>query len=78
MTGHWAERALCAQVDPALFFPDTGRTTTDAKRICMACEVRTQCLTDALATNERFGFRGGLTERERRQLKKAAEQEVAA
>lgn len=78
MTGHWDERALCAEVDPGLFFPDKGHTVTDAKRICMRCEVRTQCLDDALATNERFGVRGGKTERERRKLKKAAEQEAAA
>jgi WhiB family transcriptional regulator, redox-sensing transcriptional regulator len=74
----WREDALCQEVDPEIFFPDKGRTVTDAKRVCMACEVRTECLQDALATNERFGVRGGKTERERRKLKKAAEQEVAA
>lgn len=78
MNDHWSEDALCAQVDPALFFPDKGRTVTDAKRICMRCEVHVECLNDALDTNDRFGFRGGLTERERRKLKKQPPQEAAA
>src|SRR5689334_4158036 len=31
------EQALCAQVDPELFFPDKGKTPHDARRICAAC-----------------------------------------
>lgn len=74
MSGHWDERALCAQIDYEMFFPGKGQSTADAKRICMACEVRTECLTDALAHHERYGVRGGLSERERRKLKPAQEE----
>lgn len=74
----WRERALCQEVDPEIFFPDRGHTIADAKRICMACEVRTQCLQDAIDTNERFGVRGGKSERERRKLRKQPAQEAAA
>jgi WhiB family redox-sensing transcriptional regulator len=66
----WQERALCAQTDPEAFFPEKGGSTREAKRICMGCEVRDACLDYALAHDERFGIWGGLSERERRRLKR--------
>jgi WhiB family transcriptional regulator, redox-sensing transcriptional regulator len=68
----WQERALCAQTDPESFFPEKGGSTREAKRVCTGCEVRGECLEYALAHDERFGIWGGLSERERRRLKKAA------
>ena len=70
--GDWAERALCAQTDPEAFFPEKGGSTREAKRICSGCEVRAECLEYALAHDERFGIWGGLSERERRRLRRAA------
>ncbi|AKS35399.1 transcriptional regulator WhiB2 [Mycolicibacterium goodii] len=66
----WQERALCAQTDPEAFFPEKGGSTREAKRICQGCEVRDACLEYALAHDERFGIWGGLSERERRRLKR--------
>ncbi|MGH3825619.1 MAG: WhiB family transcriptional regulator [Pseudonocardiaceae bacterium] len=66
----WQERALCAQTDPEAFFPEKGGSTREAKRICAGCEVRAECLEYALAFDERFGIWGGLSERERRKLKR--------
>jgi WhiB family redox-sensing transcriptional regulator len=68
----WQERALCAQTDPEAFFPEKGGSTREAKKICLSCEVRTECLEYALSSDERFGIWGGLSERERRRLKKRA------
>ncbi len=68
----WQDRALCAQTDPEAFFPEKGGSTREAKRICTGCEVKAECLDYALANDERFGIWGGLSERERRRLKKAA------
>jgi WhiB family redox-sensing transcriptional regulator len=68
----WQERALCAQTDPEAFFPEKGGSTREAKRICQGCDVRSECLEYALAHDERFGIWGGLSERERRRLKKRA------
>ncbi|MHA6617344.1 WhiB family transcriptional regulator [Pseudonocardia sp. DLS-67] len=68
----WQERALCAQTDPEAFFPEKGGSTREAKRICSGCEVRAECLEYALAHDERFGIWGGLSERERRRLRRAA------
>jgi WhiB family redox-sensing transcriptional regulator len=68
----WQERSLCAQTDPEAFFPEKGGSTREAKKVCVGCEVRQQCLEYALANDERFGIWGGLSERERRKLKKRA------
>jgi WhiB family redox-sensing transcriptional regulator len=66
----WQENALCAQTDPEAFFPEKGGSTREAKRICLGCEVKDACLDYALANDERFGIWGGLSERERRRLKR--------
>ena len=66
----WQERALCAQTDPEAFFPEKGGSTREAKRICSGCDVRAECLEYALAHDERFGIWGGLSERERRRLRR--------
>jgi len=68
----WQERALCAQTDPEAFFPEKGGSTREAKKVCASCEVRSECLDYALAHDERFGIWGGLSERERRKLKRRA------
>ena len=68
----WQERALCAQTDPEAFFPEKGGSTREAKRVCLTCDVRAECLEYALEHDERFGIWGGLSERERRKLKKRA------
>lgn len=68
----WQERALCAQTDPEAFFPEKGGSTREAKRVCTGCEVQAECLDYALANDERFGIWGGMSERERRRLKREA------
>ena len=66
----WQERALCAQTDPEAFFPEKGGSTREAKKVCRGCEVRAECLEYALEHDERFGIWGGLSERERRRIKR--------
>lgn len=66
----WQEQALCAQTDPEAFFPEKGGSTRDAKKVCQNCEVRAECLAYALENDERFGIWGGMSERERRRLKR--------
>lgn len=66
----WQESALCSQTDPEAFFPEKGGSTREAKKICLGCEVRPECLEYALRHEERFGIWGGLSERERRRLYK--------
>ncbi|WP_275585718.1 WhiB family transcriptional regulator [Geodermatophilus sabuli] len=68
----WQERALCAETDPEAFFPEKGGSTREAKKICTGCEVKAECLEYALSNDERFGIWGGLSERERRRLRRRA------
>lgn len=66
----WQVDALCAQTDPEAFFPEKGGSTREAKRVCAACLVRQECLDYAMDNDERFGIWGGLSERERRRLRR--------
>jgi WhiB family transcriptional regulator, redox-sensing transcriptional regulator len=72
----WVRRARCKDEDPELFFPvgTTGSSslqTEMAKAVCGACEVRPECLEWALATGQDSGVWGGLSEDERRALRRA-------
>lgn len=64
----WRDQALCAEVDPELFFPEKGGSTRHPKRVCGGCEVRAECLEYALAHGIRDGIWGGLSDRDRRRL----------
>lgn len=64
------EGAVCSETDPEAFFPEKGGSTKVAKQVCLLCELKDECLNYALENNQRFGIWGGLSERERRKLKK--------
>ncbi|NCZ89429.1 MAG: WhiB family transcriptional regulator [Actinobacteria bacterium] len=66
----WQDQANCLGVDPDLFFPERGASTREAKEVCKGCVVRDECLEYALANGEKFGIWGGLSERERRKLRR--------
>jgi WhiB family redox-sensing transcriptional regulator len=71
----WREKAACGSEDPELFFPigNTGPAilqAEEAKQVCRRCEVREQCLEWALNKPEDHGVWGGLSEDERRALKR--------
>jgi WhiB family transcriptional regulator, redox-sensing transcriptional regulator len=72
----WQDRALCAETDPEAFFPEKGGSTREAKRVCQSCEVRAECLEYVLEHGDeswtRHGIWGGISERERRRLKRQA------
>lgn len=67
----WQSKANCMGVDPELFFPERGASTREAKEVCRGCVVRDDCLEYALANGEKFGIWGGLSERERRKVRRA-------
>ena len=68
-TGDWRDEGLCAQTDPEAFYPEKGHSPKPAKKVCADCPVQALCLEYALAHDERYGVWGGLSERERRELK---------
>jgi WhiB family redox-sensing transcriptional regulator len=71
----WRDRAACLGEDPELFFPD-GITrpallqTERAKAVCRRCKVTEACLKWAIESGQEAGVWGGLSEEERRALKR--------
>ncbi len=66
----WQQHANCLGVAPDLFFPERGASTREAKEVCRGCVVREDCLEFALRNGEKFGIWGGLSERERRRIRR--------
>ena len=66
----WMADGLCAQTDPDAFFPDRGESPRLAKSVCAACPVQAECAAYALEHGERFGVWGGLSEHERRIIRR--------
>ncbi len=64
----WTAGALCAQLDPDLWFPEAGASSLPAKRVCRECFVAAECLEYALERRIWFGVWGGVDEHDRRAL----------
>jgi WhiB family redox-sensing transcriptional regulator len=71
----WRRQASCRDTDPALFFPvgSSGTALAEidaAKAVCARCGVREACLDFAMQTNQEAGIWGGMSEDERRRLRR--------
>lgn len=79
----WRTGAACRDTTPDLFFP-VGQTgpaiqhIKDAKAVCDTCAVAVECLEYALMTNQDAGIWGGLTEDERRKIRRERRREARA
>ena len=77
MDMQWLNQARCLNEDPELFFPvgNTGPALAqieEAKKICERCSVKEPCLAWALESGQDAGVWGGLSEDERRAMKRRA------
>ena len=75
----WQDDAACRGEDLMLFFGPDGERQPErdirerkAQQVCASCPVRIECLNYALRRDERYGVWGGMSERERRRLKRMA------
>lgn len=66
----WHSRAACRGRSDVNFFPQRGESIRAALVLCSGCAVRTDCLEDALMHDRTLGVWGGMTERERKRLKR--------
>jgi len=71
----WRNLAACLDENPELFFPigNTGPALLqieNAKAVCRRCEVVATCLSWAITSGQDAGVWGGLSEDERRALKR--------
>lgn len=71
LPGPWVQDAVCAQVDPELWFPEPGGAGKSAQLLCASCPVSRQCLGYAMENNERFGVWGGTSPGDRAALRRA-------
>jgi WhiB family redox-sensing transcriptional regulator len=78
----WSVYAECSRVDvnPELFFPEqtAAHAARKAKEICGVCPVRVECLRWAFKTGDDYAVLGGLTPRERNQVRKESKRRRAA
>ena len=76
----WRFQAACREEDPELFFPvgNTGPALLqieEAKSLCRICPVMERCRQWAFDSGQDAGVWGGLSEDERRTLKRRASRE---
>ena len=64
----WMARGRCRGMNPAVFFPTDGAGFEAARRVCLECPVRAECLEYALDNHIDQGAWGGTSERERRRI----------
>ena len=68
--GEWRFDGACVGLDQSLWFPSTGHRPTKALVVCGGCPVRRECAEYALEQNQHWGVWGGLTERQRFDVKR--------
>lgn len=77
-TPSWMTKGSCRRYPPGAFFPSDGVGVDAARRICVDCPVRAECLEFALVQRIDHGVWGGCSERERRRILKRRRQEAAS
>jgi WhiB family redox-sensing transcriptional regulator len=66
----WTRYAACRGMDPEIFHPGKGRPRHAAKAVCATCPVVISCREWALEMRETIGVWGGLSEKERRAIRR--------
>jgi WhiB family transcriptional regulator, redox-sensing transcriptional regulator len=68
----FTEPALCAEIDPELWYPfaSGNASAKSAKAVCRRCPARLECLAWALEHHEEYGVWGGTTVKDRARLRR--------
>ncbi len=72
--GPWRYDGACREVPSAIFFPGRGEEATAARAVCAACPVVEECRSYALGVAGLKGVWGGLSEHDRTDLRRQAEE----
>lgn len=75
MTQDWRHKAVCRDEDPEIWFPvgTSGPALLqirEAKAVCRRCPVSSECLEWAITSGQDSGVWGGMSEDERRAVKR--------
>ena len=74
----WMQNARCVGLDPSSFFPTECIGVESARRVCVDCAVRSECLAYALDHHISHGVWGGASERERQRMLRQRRQRSSA
>lgn len=68
----WMAEANCRGMDPEMFYVERGDSAglKAARAVCRACDVQAECLAYAVNNGEKFGVWGGLSEKQRRTIRR--------
>lgn len=66
----WQSQGLCVGEDQEIWFPSNDTDAETAKQICRVCPVKSECRDFAIRHREPHGVWGGLSETDRRRLKR--------
>lgn len=72
----WMRHAACRGKDREMFFPRRGENVSEAKAVCATCPVKAECADYGLP--EKYGVWGGLTDQERRVIRRERRREREA
>ena len=79
MSDLWRDRALCKDsATPEVWFPWDAKGAEVAIAICEGCPVRAECLEYALEHGEDQGIWGGVSERQRRTMRRKVDRQIRA
>lgn len=69
--------ALCAETDPALFFPEVGESKSPAKDICASCDELPDCLRSIFQVSPDIaGIRGAMSVTQREDFRHARDLDI--
>lgn len=68
-TPAWMAAAACKGMTE-IMFPNRGEDSRDGRTICLTCPVREECLDAAIDNGEKYGVWGGLSETQRRRVRR--------
>lgn len=66
----WVDKAACAGLRTAVFFPHREDNEREAMAVCKNCPVKCECLEFALAHKIDYGIWGGMGVRARNKLRR--------
>lgn len=72
----WMQHGECRNYPAGAFFPSDGVGVDSARKICVDCKVRAECLEYALENRIDHGVWGGTSERERRRILRSRREEI--
>lgn len=73
----WMRLAACRSMDTEEFYPPRGGDLAGPRAVCAECPVQNECLNYAIENGDHFGIWGGLSDKQRRKVRRQ-QREIAS